>query len=702
MTPAIDPTAPAWRLSRSSSAYLRAAAHQPIEWYPWGEEPFEVARTRGVPILLDIGASWCHWCHVMDEGTYADAEVARLLREHFVAVKVDRDEHPEVDRRYQREVQALSGEGGWPLTAFLTPEGRPFFGGTYFPATDHHGRPGFRRLLPEITRWWEAHRGSAGAETEEAMRWDPEAIPRGPEPPVPVEEFVGATRRGIHDSHDPVHGGFGDAPKFPHPAAIEFLLWDAGTNGGTESAAIARRTLDGMGAGGCYDQIGGGFHRYSVDEAWRIPHFEKMAADNAALLAAFADGAALFGDPRYAEIVRGTAGWVQGSLALPGGGWGASQDADNAPGDDGGYYTWTRAQLKGILDDDEFRLFVRAFGIGSEGRMPEDPQRNVLFRLAEPAEAAAGCEPPIRDPLATFRRAIAKVRAARDRRPPPPVDPALYTSGNGAMIRGFARAGALLGDPSLLTAARAAADRIWTDGWSEDRGMAHRIPVDGGTGSGHGLLEDQAEFAAGLVELAGATGAVELARRAARILGVIDREFRGEDGLLRDLAPRIYDGNRRIASGPPSYTLEDSPNAPPIAIAVLASARLGSLLAEDRWQRLAASAGEAAARHLRHAGLFGAGVAWSLAVSRTPATTVVVEGTGPAAAALLRAARTAYHPHLWVLPASVAGSFPVHGDLPPAGGDPPRALLCREGRCLPPIDSPEALRRAISAPYGLR
>ena len=278
-----------WRLADRSSAYLRSAAEQPIEWYPWGPEPFELARRTGRPILLDIGASWCHWCHVMDEGTYSDPEVGRLLLQHFVAVKVDRDEHPEIDRRYQRQVGALTGEGGWPLTGFLTPEGEVFLGGTYFPPTDGHGRPGFRRVLQEVSRLWH--------EEPEKIRENAQAIQgalrrmRETRSPAdrPLDVFVASVLGEIQSSFDPVNAGFGMAPKFPHPTAVSFLLWDAFERGSGSSAERAHETLTRMADGGLFDQVGGGFHRYSVDEGWHIPHFEKMGVDNTALLSAYVE-----------------------------------------------------------------------------------------------------------------------------------------------------------------------------------------------------------------------------------------------------------------------------------------------------------------------------------------------------------------------------------------------------------------------------
>ncbi len=433
------------RLAGSTSTYLKSAAEQPIDWFPWGPEPFELAQRTGRPILLDVGASWCHWCHVMDEGTYADAEVARILGREFIAVKVDRDENPEVDRRYQRQVGALTGEGGWPLTAFLTPAGEVFLGGTYFPPTDGHGRPGFRRVLTEVARLWK--------EEPEKIRQNSHAVQgaldrmrsaraRGS---VEAGSLLASVIAEIHSSYDAVHGGFGTAPKFPHPTAVSLLLWDARANARAVSDERARETLVRMADGGMYDQVGGGFHRYSVDEGWHVPHFEKMGVDNAALLAVYTEGAQRFADPRFEEVIRGTVGWVRDVLGDPAGGFGSSQDADNAPGDDGGYFTWSRPELKSALPPEEFRFATRFFGIGTDARMPHDPDRNVLFRMLAPEDAAEGL-PFAPNPAPTLARVLDRLRAVRDLRPAPAVDRALYADINGRFIGAFARAGIALGE----------------------------------------------------------------------------------------------------------------------------------------------------------------------------------------------------------------------------------------------------------------
>ncbi|MGB6443328.1 MAG: thioredoxin domain-containing protein, partial [Thermoplasmata archaeon] len=668
-----------WRLSASPSTYLRSAAEQPIEWHPWGPEPFEIAKRTGRPILLDIGASWCHWCHVMDEGTYSDGEVARLLLQHFVAVKVDRDENPEVDRRYQRQVGALTGEGGWPLTGFLTPDGEVFLGGTYFPPTDGHGRPGFRRVLKEVARLW--------SEEPERIRENAQAIRdslarsrahRSSAAPA-LAEFISGVRSEVHSSYDPVNGGFGMAPKFPHPTAVSLLLWDAYANGTTQSADRARETLLRMCDGGVYDQVGGGFHRYSVDEGWHIPHFEKMGVDNSALLTTYVEGAQRFGDARLEETVRGTLGWVREALQDPVGGFGSSQDADNAPGDDGDYFTWTRTEVKQVLSGDDLRFATRFFGLGTDGRMHHDPERNVLFRMLPPVQAAEGLQ-LAGGPAAALPRVIGRLRTARTLRPTPTVDRALYADINGRFIGALARAGAFTGDPVVLADARKAADRFLREAYHPGEGVAHRLDPAGP--KGFGLLEDQVSFAYGLVELAGALAEPKYVPPAVDLLEIVDREFRGEDGLLRDIAPRLYDGTAVGSLNEPSYPLEDNPHLSANASAATTWLRLAALVKDDRWHDKAMALLPPIAARISGAGLFASGSALAAGIAGTGPATVVVEGRGPSADALLLAARRAWHPNVWVFRETPPAPFSLPAELAAMGEAPhPRALVCFGSSC---------------------
>src|SRR5512134_689942 len=366
------------RLADATSAYLKSAAHQPVAWYPWSAEAFTTARSADKPVLLDIGAVWCHWCHVMDGESYEDPELARYLNEHFVCIKVDRDERPDVDARYQRAVQALSGQGGWPLTAFLTPEGEVFYGGTYFPPDGKFGRPGFRTVLGAVLEAYQDRREQVVAQAQAIRRVVDAQLDEGARGDLPPDILDTAVRR-IASAFDRRNGGFGSQPKFPHPAAIRFLLhrwWDHPT---AEVRTIVDRTLEGMGRGGVYDQLVGGFHRYSVDAEWIVPHFEKMSYDNSELLAAYLDAHALFGTREYGEVARGIVRWVREVAADADGGYAASQDADVGLDDDGDYFTWTREEAAAVLSSEEMDVAAAYYDIGTAGEMHHNPGKNVLF-----------------------------------------------------------------------------------------------------------------------------------------------------------------------------------------------------------------------------------------------------------------------------------------------------------------------------------
>ncbi|HET7039749.1 MAG TPA: DUF255 domain-containing protein, partial [Gemmatimonadales bacterium] len=356
------------RLADASSAYLRSAAHQPVDWHPWGDEAFDRARAEDKPILLDIGAVWCHWCHVMDRESYEDPAIAEALNRDWVCVKVDRDERPDVDARYQRAVQAVTGQGGWPLTGFLTPAGEVFYGGTYFPPDGKYGRPGFAAVLAELSRAYRQERDKVGQQAE-MIRRHLEEHAHEARPGAPARDVVARAVDAMARVFDFQYGGFGAAPKFPHPAALELLLVRWADAGLTWPREMVDRTLVAMARGGVYDQLGGGFHRYAVDQRWIVPHFEKMSYDNSELLRIYAHAAAslkvqagereggsageasagpparrsAFDEPPmlYRRTTEGIVAWVMTVLSDPAGGYFASQDADVGLDDDGDYFTWT-------------------------------------------------------------------------------------------------------------------------------------------------------------------------------------------------------------------------------------------------------------------------------------------------------------------------------------------------------------------------
>ncbi|HET9402222.1 MAG TPA: thioredoxin domain-containing protein, partial [Candidatus Acidoferrales bacterium] len=467
------------RLAESHSPYLRSAAHQPIDWYEWGDAAFERAKETGRPILLDIGAVWCHWCHVIDRESYENPEIADIINKLFIAVKVDRDERPDVDARYQSAISAVSGQGGWPLTGFLLPDGRPFFGGTYFPPDDAMGRPGFKRILHAVAEAYEKRRDEvenaansiaqsvAQAELFQGAR---EPLDRGA-----VAQMVQSTAA----TYDPRNGGFGRAPKFPHPQAMDLLMEEYQATREPRLLEIAKNTLTKMAQGGVYDQLAGGFHRYSVDERWLVPHFEKMSYDNSELLRNYLHGWQMTQDPFLRATAEGIIGWVNSVLSDQKlGGFYASQDADVSLDDDGDYFTWTLDELRAALTPDEARAADLRFDVEAHGEMHHNPAKNVLWIARTPGEIAeqiVRSEADVRMLLASAGR---KLLAAREKRPTPFVDTTLYVAWNAMFCSAyFEAANVLRGEIGAECRAFAlkTLDRLMQEARGEDLRFGHRI-----------------------------------------------------------------------------------------------------------------------------------------------------------------------------------------------------------------------------------
>ncbi len=441
-------------LASSRSSYLRSAEHQPVHWHAWGEEAFARARAENKPILLDSGAIWCHWCHVMDRESYEDPTLAEIINEHFVAIKVDRDERPDVDARYQAAVSAISGQGGWPLTAFLTPDGRPYFGGTYFPREDRYGRPGFDRVLLTMAAVWRERREEAldsAAGVMAAIEENENFSGRGAALSTTLSEKIVTSALNQFDSR---YGGFGSQPKFPHPAAIDLMLQVAGRKPADSKSRAdllnaASVTLLKMGRGGVYDQLAGGFHRYSVDERWVVPHFEKMLYDNSELLKNYVHASrVLTGDAaeECAEKAREIVHWLDTTMTdRKLGGFYGSQDADINLDDDGDYFTWTVDEARGALDEEEFAFAAEFWDIGALGEMHHNPAKNVLHVQRTLAEIAEKSGKNLDDLRALLTQVREKLLAARTERTTPFIDRTLYTSWNAMAISAYFEAARGLG-----------------------------------------------------------------------------------------------------------------------------------------------------------------------------------------------------------------------------------------------------------------
>ena len=482
------------KLANEKSAYLQHAAHQKINWYPWSDEAFEKAKQEDKPVFLSSGAIWCHWCHVMAKESFEDNEVASILNENFIAIKLDRDEMPDIDRRYQQAVAAMGFGGGWPLSIFLTSDRKPFYGGTYFPPGEGFGRPAFKTILMAITELYRAKR-------EEVIETSEKLLDMLKQKPMGTgelrESLVNESTEIIIKSIDTLYGGFGKTPKFPMSGAIEFLLGRYFFSRDEVLGAALRKTLTFMAKGGYHDQLAGGFHRYSTDQAWIIPHFEKMADDNAWLLRNYVDAYSLFGDPYFKEVAEGIISFTRGELSHPDGGFYASQDADVTPDDEGGYFTWTDEDFRKLLDDEEYKVLVPYF-LHDRGMMHHEPAKRVLYLDKSPEDVAKMVEMDVETVNGIIERGKKKLLAARETRIKPIIDTALYSSLNGMYISAFLKAYRVLKDKEMKGFALKSLERILTINTDGDN-LLHTPGVKG-------LLDDHIHLIDALVSAYEVTG----------------------------------------------------------------------------------------------------------------------------------------------------------------------------------------------------
>ncbi len=681
-------------LAGASSPFLQHGATQPVDWMPWGDEAFARAQAGDRPILLDIGAVWCHWCHVMDSESYDDPDTAALINENFVAIKVDRDERPDVDARYQRAVQIMTGQGGWPLTAFLTPQGDVFYGGTYFPPRDAHGRPSMSRVLTELARLWREERSRA-VESVASIRENLARVAAAETAPGELDAaLLEHTIEELAEAFDFRHGGFGRAPKFPNAGALDLLL-DHSLDADQEWARrIVLETTHTMARGGIHDQLGGGFHRYATDARWLIPHFEKMAYDNGPLLASYARAAAALEDSLLRETASGiVAHYADVAPALrEAGGFPASQDADFGFDNDGDYWTWTIDEVRAALDGDErlVELAVRTFGLDDDAAsMHLDPARHVLYQ-ASSVDALARLQGTTTEET---ERLLAEVRAAlkraRDARPRPFVDETLYAGWVALVASGHFAAARWIEHHDAGEAGVRALERVFVDGW-EGAGVLHRL---GDSASGV-LLDDQAHVLLACLdafEYRQDDGWLERARAVADIL--LARFLEPASGAFRD---RPADADAPVAAlEEPLLPIADSPAPSGNASAALGLLRLHALTQDALWQDTAHGVLRAFAGTAQRLGSSAATYARALAWVLLPVTTIVVVDDGSAGAdALFDAARRTYRPRT-VLRRVRAGAVDA-ATLPAelramVGADAPRAYVCAGRTCAAPVTAPDAL-----------
>jgi len=693
-------------LGQAASAYLRSAAHQPVNWREWGDQAFAQAREQDKPILLDIGAVWCHWCHVMDRESYESPEVARLINEHYVAVKVDRDERPDIDTRYQTAVSALSGQGGWPLTAFLTPEGKPFYGGTYFPAEDQYGRPGMRRVLQAVAQSYKVQRAQileSAQKISEALA----GVERFPQDGGRAgKEVLSALLESIAGMSDARFGGFGNAPKFPHPSALDLLLEAYLQTRQNGLLTAVTDTLEHMGRGGVYDQLGGGFHRYAVDERWIVPHFEKMAYDNAGLLVNYLRAYQVTGNRFFRDIAEGILSFVEDVLSNPQGGFYASQDADYSLEDDGDYFTWTLEETQAVLDPLEGHVASLYYHIEPQGEMQHNPAKNVLF-VDQPFEAIAarvGLKPE--EVGRVLARAKDKLLEARAKRPTPFVDKTIYASWNGMMITAFLEAFKVLGLAGARDRALATLDLLLAKAYDPERGMYHSLV--NGQPRVEGLLDDQVFMVAALLDAYEVSGARQYFDRALELMRTTLRRFWDEEGggffdAARDLNDRL--GNLTMSRKP----FQDSPTPAGNSVAVLVLDRLANLAARADFREKAEETLALLASKAVEYGLLASTYGLALLNHLEPPVEVVVVGEAKdgRTCELLRAAYQApragkrvlaFPPEViknGELPPGLAATLP---NLPLASA--PLALVCTGSSCQPPVHTAEELREALVEKVG--
>jgi uncharacterized protein YyaL (SSP411 family) len=690
-------------LAEAASAYLRSAMHQPIRWYEWGEAAFAAAQRENKPMLLDIGAVWCHWCHVMDRESYDDPEVAQIVNEHFIAVKVDRDERPDIDSRYQVAVSAISGQGGWPLTAFLTSEGKPFYGGTYFPPQDQWGRPSFKRVLMAIANAYREKR----SEVAEQSQLVEQAIAK-------AESFAGHSARfspqvieaivksalGMFDAKN---GGFGSAPKFPHPSTLDLLIERWARSGDEEVQRVVVTTLERMAQGGVYDQLGGGFHRYSVDERWVVPHFEKMCYDNSELLKNYVHAYQVSQSEFFAEVARDIIRWMDEWLSdRERGGFFASQDADYSMDDDGDYFTWTVAETKAALTPEEAEVALLHFDINEIGEMHHNPAKNVLYVRASAEEIARRLQRSsgeVRERLASAKK---KMYAARLERPAPYVDKTVYVGWNGLCISAYLQAAGVLDlEPARHFALRSL-DRILAEAWRPERGLLHVAAYSDPKAEPRevrGMLDDYAFTAIACLDAYETTADLSYFRFAKSIVDtMIDKFFDPVGGGFLDTESGSADGGKSLGVlASRRKPFQDSPTPAGNSMAAIALLRLHAYTNDPSYRDKAELTLEVFAGTAEQFGIFGSTYGIAAVYFSRPHTQVVVVGEGEEAENLRRAAARSFAFHRSVM--CLNPSKVVAENLPPAFAETlptlPKsrqacAVVCANGSCQPPVfEAPE-------------
>ncbi|GGO34169.1 thioredoxin domain-containing protein [Deinococcus humi] len=670
------------RLATETSPYLRQHADNPVDWQPWGEAAFAEARDRGVPLLLSVGYSTCHWCHVMAHESFEDAATAEYMNRHFVNVKVDREERPDVDAVYMAATQAMTGQGGWPMTVFLTPDAQPFYAGTYFPPRDGQGMPSFMRVMTSVVTAWTGDREKIVANAQALSDHVREASqPRPGEGALP-EDFLERGVANLSRVYDAAQGGFGSEPKFPAPTTLDFLLTRP------EGRSMALHTLRQMGHGGVYDQLGGGFHRYSVDAAWRVPHFEKMLYDNAQLVRTLLRAYQLSGDSEFARLARETLTYLEREMLHPDGGFYSAQDADTN-GVEGLTFTWAPDEVRAVLGEGEDAALLMAhLGITDQGNFldphrPEYGRRSVPFQATSVAELAAlqgDSEERIGMRLEGLKN---RLHAARQNRDQPGTDDKILTSWNGLALAAFADAARILREPQYLDIARRNADFIRAELRRSD-GTLHHVWGAGGA-KVEGLLEDHALYGLGLVALFQAGGDLAHLEWARELWTTVERDFWNEEaGVFMASGGRAETLLTRQAPGFDSAVLSDN------AAAALLALWMDRYYAQPEAEALARRTVQSfSADMLAASGGFG-GLWQAAAFLAAPHSEVAIIGTPDERGELEAVAAGVLLPFTALAFTQAGGELSVLQDRPGGG----LAYVCRNRSCdLPTRDATQFWRQ---------
>ena len=677
---------PVNRLAKETSPYLRQHQHNPVDWYPWGPEALQRAKKEDKPIFLSIGYSACHWCHVMEHESFEDEATAKAMNENFVCIKVDREERPDLDEVYMAAVQAMTGQGGWPLSVWLTPELKPFYGGTYFPPDDRYGRPGFRRVLASLADAWHKQRDKVVAGSVELTQHLQKVLAPEMPPGEPGAAVLAGLRQSSKERFDAEYGGFSggeQAPKFPHVAELQVLL-RLGAGGDAEALHMATLTLDKMLQGGMYDQLGGGFHRYSTDRRWLVPHFEKMLYDNALLVPCYLDAFVLTGNSEYRRTAEETLDYLLREMQDKDGGFYSSQDADSE-GEEGRFFVWDRAEVQKLCGADSPVVEAR-YGISTAGNWEG---HNVLFLAEDEPGVAKALSMPLAAVQAALQRCRAKLLAARQLRVHPGTDDKVLTAWNAMAIVAMASGYQHLGEVRYLAAAQRAADFLLRQMVHDGRCLRSH---HSGKSQHQGYLEDHAGLADALLSLFECDGDRRWLLASRQLVDAALLHFGAADGSFYFTA----DDHEQLLARSKSPAESSTPSG--IALMVRACLRLGLLLGDEA---LYAAGTKALAANGRFLEQMPAGcptlvqvLQWQLDQPRE--VVVVGEAGDPRTQALLQKAWRAVRHRPVVGPlwpaqqAALAALSPVFADKTLVDGK-PAAYVCRHGACDKPVTDPAAL-----------